>query len=279
MRKHILIGGDSFSRAAWKKYGWDSDDDTLSDNVWGKMVGDELNMGVKFVSSVTSCNSRIASLVCTELRKNPTKYSLVCILWSNFFPYQLYNVPYVRWDSSFMRTSPNFYAGDDIDQNQKLINLKDIVSFSEEMNWSGHTGIEEAIVLDNIENNIKKTEIVCNYHGAKLISMQGTEPFNSVLMNTLLPHFIGSVSDIDAVINTWKTYLNSDIIQESMMSRINMFSDANFIGWPLIPDLGGYSFESVCTTKKGAGFYLSKKDLHPSLSGHTYIYNKFINHI
>jgi hypothetical protein len=274
----LLIGGDSFSRVAWKKYGWDSDDDTLTKRVWGKLLGDKLNMKVKFVSSVTSCNSRIASLVCSELLKHPTKYSLVCILWSNFFPYQLYNVPYVRWDFGFLRTSPNFY-------NQKEFMVGQLENTIDEANLMNSVlqvdeshNVENAIILENVENNIKKTEIVCNYYGAKLISMQGSNPINSSVMNKVLPHY-GHLEPIYNVLGNWSDYMSLDKLRDGFIDRLDLFDDNNFIGWPLLPELGGTNFESTSTEIKNSYLCISKTDSHPSAQGHEYIFNNFLSRI
>jgi hypothetical protein len=139
------------------------------------------------------------------------------------------------------------------------------------------SGIEKAIVHDAVDNVMKKTEIVCSQMGANLYSMQGMAPFDAAYMTEVAAHS-RHIMPLN-MFPPWTDYLDVDVLNEQLDIRKHTFNDSTFIGWPLLPELGGYSLENVHQNNPDKMYCHSIVDLNLTPEGAVFVSNEFIDRI
>ena len=210
-------------------------------------------------------NDFIVDKLVTYIADNHKNIKYVLVLWSDFLRFSMYNLKIEHLCCTCKL--------DDLEEvlhntNKKSIYLENRINFSKFYNKNLSTesfrkSIVNAIVRKTICHQFKLIELLCKSYNIEYYFMQGVEPVDL---------YCDNIKDKDCSLK-----LSLEKILEEIIFNQDYIDTDKFIGWPIYPHLGGFSFDSL--TKNKLEYHVSESDRHPNENGMKLIADLFLQTI
>ena len=240
MKKKLLAGGCSYTNRPHQK--------TPGIIFWPEFVAGDLNLECINVGRSGTGNDFIFNSIVRGITENDD-IELVVVLWTQFFRLNIWN---------FQKNTINILVDGCRDApTDDTINYDISKIFLEKLD--DHYWLDRFII--NYFLNITILRNLCNKLGIKLIMAQAMEiePYHAIYRDLL---------DTE--------YFFKQFTKQLACNSKNL---ENFIGWPILRELGGYALQQYGKDIYKPENRISDKDWHPNSKGHRIIadeiYNKY----
>lgn len=244
--------------------------------IWPQQIADDLNLSMMNTAEKGIGNWGIYSKTLDALFQNISTVKQVIVQWS-------------RWDRQDLEVEWA-QRSTKVENNQMIPDQKSIhkISYPKDgakslwLKFNSITKSETAGAhipdlleaykknnIFNLKNFVMKfyrlaisMQSVCDNLGISCIQLQGTNPLH-----------VGYLQDIYQV--SWSEIRNKFIEDVYMSHYFDKIDPKKFIGWPLLPEMGGFSLFD----KLEAEDFISENDEHPNHKGNQKFINIIRNHL
>ena len=281
-KKFLLAAGCSYTDPKFF-----SPDDNLSDEkrgnwkIWADVVAEELNLKCLNVGESGNSNLMIYKSVLDAINKYENQIDTICVLWTGwdrtdlFFTEKIQSIHFFYNYGLGKERSSNLFK---LDWVKECGIGKFLNRYLNSYRWSSYHFIEkcteESLML------MQTLAEICNAKKIKYIFFQGVDPFDYHTMNQVQKERNKDLSE-DLI-------YDSNALQSIRKCSSSKFlgKNKNIIGWPFIPTINGYHFDSLRLKRhnnsphplypeNGPDYKVSEKDWHPNEEGHKIIAKTF----
>jgi len=283
----ILCFGCSFTEHTKKSFN-DPDVDTDFDR-WPKLIGDELGITTSNLGLSGLSNDVIAQWIRREILLHKNKIKLICVLWTEWYRFAFLShmtYSYImssldkRWldmvynedNEHYMKNLPQEWIEQLEYENQYLHKIREFMNYRYkfgQVEFKDETIASKAFLEHQLITNYYSIQRFCESFNIPIIHAQGV-----------------ACTPMDIKHEQWLMNTSyTDYVRKMNKNYLDLF-DNNFIGWPLFPQFGGFTFAEKLYQGILHGhpdqkyeLFISKTDLHPNAKGHKLFADYFIKKI
>lgn len=263
-RKILLASGCSYTDAKYKS----SDPDIERDwPMWPELMANELNLRCVNVGCSGQGADYILNSIIDQIAIYGNRIDTVAILWTTGD-----RVPFFNFTLNPLVECNPVVAGGNQEGYDPFPWLDNIgVGRVSQKYFNSEYFMKDEVYKHMILNTIRKMFAViqmCESLNIKFIMYQGLTYFDFYSIQMLVE--TGSINKICYITSSEVIkILTKSPVFAALEKRKN-----NIIGWPLMPEIGGYNFDGL--RHGNEDYYISEKDRHPSKLGQETLADTFI---